>query len=496
MTDKVLTTATDVVCAANSSEAGAAPAAKPAQVAKRRPVIERQEMPAQEPSLRVQNFEEVNLGYALKSAELEASRCLRCKTAPCIGACPVAVNIPGFIRAVADGRLAEAAQILRNTNTLPCITGRVCPQETQCESTCVLSKKGKSVAIGHLERFVADWAMREGNTSAETQADVNKRIAVVGSGPGGLACAGELRRMGYEVTLFEALHTLGGVLRYGIPEFRLPRAIVDYEIEKLIELGVQVVSNVIIGATISLDELLGSLGYQAVYLACGAGYPVFLNIPGENLKGVYSANEFLTRINLMGAAPGSDSATPLLTASDVVVIGGGNTALDAVRTARRMKARHAILAYRRSREEMPARAEEVRHAEEEGVRFEFLVNPVAILGDEHGWVRSVKCSRMELSEPDSSGRRRPIAIADSEFEIPCRVVIEAIGTRANPLLTRDTPQLKLGPRGYIEVDSRGMTSMPGVFAGGDIVRGGASVILAMGDGKSAASSIHRFLTEN
>lgn len=457
--------------------------------------ITRQHMPEQGAGDRSRNFKEVNLGLAAEVARIEADRCLRCREAKCIGGCPVGVDIPHFIEALAEGDLNKAAEILYRENVLPAITGRVCPQETQCEAVCVRSKKGDSVAVGYLERFVADWARENRKEVIEPPPPSGRRVAIVGAGPAGLTCAGQLARQGHAVTVFEALHRPGGVLVYGIPEFRLPKRIVDLEVDKLRALGVEVVCNVVIGQTYTIKELLKEEGFDAVFIANGAGLPVFQGIPGENLKGVYSANEYLTRVNLMGAFR-SDSETPVMRSRRVVVVGGGNTAMDAVRTARRMGADPATLVYRRSRAEMPARAEEVKHAEQEGVTFELLVNPVEVLGTSDGWVRAVKCVRMELGEPDASGRRRPVEIEGSEFEIPCEVFIEAIGTRSNPLLTQTTPELKTNKWGYIEIDERGMTSVPGVFAGGDIVRGAATVILAMGDGKRAAASIHDYLTNH
>lgn len=455
--------------------------------------IARQRMPEQEAGQRSRNFSEVNLGFVSEAAKLEAVRCLRCKNAKCITGCPVGVNIPGFLGALSEGDLAGAAKILFDANVLPGITGRVCPQETQCEAQCVRGGKAEPVGIGYLERFVADWARENMQQNGTRPVLSGKRVAIVGSGPAGLTCAGELAKRGHDVTVFEALHTAGGVLKYGIPEFRLPKDIVDTEVDKLRAIGVKIECNVVIGQTFTISELLGREKFDSVFIANGAGLPVFQGIPGENLKGVFSANEYLTRVNLMGAFKGDKADTPVLRSPAVVVVGGGNTAMDGVRTARRMGADPARLIYRRSREEMPARAEEVKHAEEEGVTFEFLVNPVEVLGDEQGWVRGVRCERMELGEPDASGRRRPVAIKGSEFEIPCEVFIEAIGTRSNPLLTQTTPDLKVNKWGYIEVDENAMTSIPGVFAGGDIVRGAATVILAMGDGKRAAAAIDRYL---
>jgi len=455
--------------------------------------IDRQHMPEQNAEARARNFKEVNLGLATEVARLEADRCLRCREGKCIAGCPVGVDIPHFVEAVADGDLAKAADILYAANVLPGITGRICPQETQCEVCCVRSKKGEPVAVGYLERFVADWARENRHEAIVPPPPTGKRVAIVGAGPAGLTCAGELARRGHAVTIFEALHRPGGVLVYGIPEFRLPKAIVDLEVEKLRQLGVEIVCNVIIGQTYTVKQLMAEEGFDAVFIANGAGLPVFQGIPGENLKGVYSANEYLTRVNLMGAFR-READTPVVRTKQVVVVGGGNTAMDAVRTARRMGADPATLVYRRSRVEMPARAEEIKHAEQEGVVLELLVNPVEILGAADGWVRAVRCIRMELGEPDASGRRRPVPLAGSEFEIPCQVFVEAIGTRANPLLTQTTPELKTNKWGYIEIDEHNMTSVPGVFAGGDIVRGAATVILAMGDGKNTAAAIHDYLT--
>lgn len=454
--------------------------------------IHRQHMPEQDAGLRSRNFREVNQGLAFEAARMEAERCLRCRDAKCVQGCPVGVDIPGFVAALADGDLNKAADILYEANVLPGITGRVCPQETQCESMCIRGKKGSPVAVGYLERFVADWARENRPDQYVPPPPTGKRVAVVGAGPAGLTCAGELAKKGHHVTVFEALHTPGGVLVYGIPEFRLPKKIVAVEVDKLRKLGVEIVCDVIIGRTYTIRELMDQEGFHAVFIANGAGLPVFQGIPGENLKGVYSANEYLTRVNLMGAYR-DDSETPVIRSTQVAVVGGGNVAMDSVRTARRLGADPATLVYRRSRAEMPARVEEVKHAEEEGVKFELLVNPVEILGDDKGWVRGVRCQRMELGEPDASGRRRPVPIEGSEFDIPCQVFIEAIGTKANPLLTQSTPELKLNKWGNIEIDANNMTSIPGVFAGGDIVRGAATVILAMGDGKNSAAAIDKYL---
>ncbi|HET8547458.1 MAG TPA: NADPH-dependent glutamate synthase [Bryobacteraceae bacterium] len=462
---------------------------------KERMKIARQEMPAREAGERNAGFCEVNLGLPEKLAILEAQRCLFCPDPKCVRGCPVSVEISEFIRKLADGDFRGAADSLLRDNALPSVCGRVCPQEKQCELLCVRGKAGSSVAIGYLERFVADWAREHPGPAAELPPPSGYRVAIVGSGPAGLTAAGELARKGHDVTIFEALHEPGGVLVYGIPEFRLPKAIVREEVDALRRLGVKIVCNVIIGRSYTIDDLLREEGFGAVFIANGAGLPVWLGIPGENLKGVYSANEFLTRVNLMRAWD-PESETPVIRPRSAVVIGGGNTAMDGVRTARRLGAEPATLVYRRSRAEMPARVEEVAHAEEEGIVFQFLTNPLAILGDDKGWVRAVLCQRMELGEPDASGRRRPVAVEGSEFEIPCDVVIEAIGTRANPLLTQTTPDLRVNAKGYIDIDENNMTSKSGVFAGGDIVRGAATVILAMGDGKRTAAAIDRYLREN
>ncbi|MCG3138930.1 MAG: Glutamate synthase [NADPH] small chain [Phycisphaerae bacterium] len=456
--------------------------------------ILRQHMPEQDAEQRSHNFEEVNYGLAGTAASMEAQRCLRCKQAKCIEGCPVGVDIPGFVEALAEDDLKKAADILLDANVLPAVTGRVCPQETQCEVQCIRGGKSEPLAIGYLERFVADWARENYQQKFTPPPPSGKRIAVVGAGPAGLTCAGELAKRGHAVTIYEALHRPGGVLLYGIPEFRLPKAIVDQEVNNLRKMGVQIICNVVIGATYTISDLLTAEGFQAVFIANGAGLPVFQGIPGEQLKGVYSANEYLTRVNLMGAFRFPDCDTPVIKSTQVAVVGGGNVAMDSVRTARRLGADPATLIYRRSRQEMPARVEEVKHAEEEGIVLELLCNPIEILGTTDGWVRGVRCQRMALGEPDASGRRRPEPIPGSEFEIPCQVFIEAIGTRANPLLTQSTPELNLNKWGNIVIDENNMTSMPGVFAGGDIVRGAATVILAMGDGKNSALSIHQFLS--
>lgn len=455
--------------------------------------ILRQSMPMRSAQDRAAGFGEVNLGLPLEIAIREAHRCLDCKDPKCVNGCPVQIDIPAFVMYLAAGDLERSADILLRDNALPGISGRVCPQETQCEAVCIRGKKGEPVAIGYLERFVADWAREHRNGRPVESPLSGFKVAIVGAGPAGLTAAGELARRGHAVTLFEALHEPGGVLVYGIPEFRLPKSIVRKEVETLRKLGVKIECNVIIGRTYTIDDLMQELGFDAVFIANGAGLPVFLGIPGENYKGVYSANEFLTRVNLMKAYD-PEAHTPVLHPKKAVVVGGGNVAMDAVRTSRRLGADPATLVYRRSRQEMPARVEEVHHAEEEGIVFAMLTNPLAVLADEMGWVRAVRCQKMQLGEADGSGRRSPIPVPGSEFEIECDVFIEAIGTRANPLLTTTTPDLKLNARGNIQVDSSGMTSKSGVFAGGDIVRGSATVILAMGDGKNAARSIHEYLT--
>ena len=457
---------------------------------KERLAIQRQDVPAQDATARSANFSEVNLGFSETLAQLEAERCLQCKNAKCIEGCPVQVDIPRFVDLVAKGDFAAAATALRSDNCLPAVTGRVCPQESQCEGQCVRGVKGSSVAIGALERFVADWARTNDVGDDAKPTPSGRTVAVVGSGPGGLTAAGELARRGHAVTVFEAFHTPGGVLVYGIPEFRLPKTIVEQEVARLERQGVHLEMNSIVGRTFSIADLRRD--FDAVFIAVGAGLPQFMNIPGENLKGVYSANEYLTRVNLMGAWD-TKSRTPVLKSQRVVVVGGGNVAMDSVRTARRLGATEAIIAYRRGKEELPARLEEIHHAEEEGIRFELLVAPLRVIGNAEGWVSGLECQRMRLGEPDASGRRRPEAVPGSEFVIPCDLVVSAIGTRANPLLTQTCPGLTLNKYGNIVVDDQLMSSLPGVFAGGDIVRGAATVILAMGDGKSAAKSIDAWL---
>jgi glutamate synthase (NADPH) small chain len=459
---------------------------------KQRLQIERQKMDEQPPLIRNANFQEVNLGLPEKIALIEAERCLVCRDPKCVRGCPVMVNIPKFIAHLSEGDIAGAARSLLHDNALPSVTGRVCPQETQCEVECIRGHKGLPVAIGYLERYVGDWVRGySGDLKLETAPPSGRKVAVVGSGPGGLTAAGEVARMGHDVTVYEALHTPGGVLVYGIPEFRLPKKIVEAEVARLEQAGVKIVCNTVIGRTYTIQELQRS--FDAVFVANGAGLPVFMNVPGENLKGVYSANEYLTRVNLMAAYDFPRSDTPVLKGKRIATVGGGNVAMDSARTAQRLGAESSMIVYRRTRKEMPARAEEVHHAEDEGIKFEFLVAPVEVLGNEKKWVTGLKCVRMQLGEPDASGRARPVVVPGSDFVIPCDVVVVAVGTRANPLLTATCPDLNLNKWGNIVVDDNLMTSLPGVFAGGDIVRGAATVILAMGDGKRAAQSIHAYL---
>jgi glutamate synthase (NADPH/NADH) small chain len=448
-------------------------------------------MREQDPKVRIRNFEEVPFGYTLEEAVSEAERCLQCKRAPCIQGCPVNINIPKFIREIREGDFRAAIRTIKETNNLPAICGRVCPQETQCQAVCTLGKKYEPVAIGRLERFVADWEYEHGVELPEVGKPTGFRVAVVGSGPAGLTCAADLRRFGHEVTIFEALHEPGGVLMYGIPEFRLPKRIVRAEIENLLKMGVELKLNVVVGRTVTIDELFAS-GYHAVFVGSGAGLPKFLGIPGENLIGIYSANEFLTRVNLMRAYLFPEYDTPIKVGKRVAVVGGGNVAMDAARTALRLGAERVVVLYRRTEAEMPARREEVHHAKEEGVEFEFLVNPVRFL-DTGGKVSGVECIRMELGEPDESGRRRPIPIPNSNFVIPVDTVIVAIGNDPHPLVPRTTPGLATTKHGTIVADEEGRTSREGVFAGGDIVTGAATVISAMGAGKRAALAIHRYL---
>lgn len=451
------------------------------------------EMPVQDPLVRNKNFEEVALGYTPEMAMEEAARCLGCKHRPCVAGCPVSVQIPDFIARVAEGDFAGAYRVIRQTNALPAVCGRVCPQESQCESRCVRGIKGEPVAIGRLERFVADWA-RENLAGEEVSPAFNgHRVAVIGAGPAGLTCAGELAKLGYGVTIFEALHTPGGVLSYGIPEFRLPKYIVAKEVEGLQKLGVEIRTNMVIGRVESVDELMDE-GYEAVFIGSGAGLPSFMGIEGEALSGVYSANEYLTRVNLMKAyREGYD--TPIRRSRSTIVVGGGNVAMDAARCAKRLGAEVTVV-YRRSEEEMPARREEIHHAKEEEVQFRLLCNPVRILDDGNGNVRAVECIEMRLGEPDASGRRRPEPVAGSEFFIEADTVIMALGTSPNPLLHRTTPGITVNRRGCIIADEATMaTEKAGVYAGGDAVTGAATVILAMGAGKTAAASIHEYLSQ-
>ena len=455
--------------------------------------IPRHEMPCQDPLVRAHNFEEVALGYTQETAVEEAKRCLQCKKPLCITGCPVEVLIPDFIKQIAEGDFEESAKVLKIKNSLPAVCGRVCPQEAQCESKCILGIKGESVAIGRLERFAADFGMKSSEATFEKVEPTGKRVAIVGAGPSGLACAGDLAKAGHAVTVFEALHVAGGVLMYGIPQFRLPKEIVQTEIANLKKMGVEILTNQVVGKITSVDELMEN-GYDAVFIGTGAGLPYFMEIPGENLNGVYSANEFLTRTNLMKGYKFPDYATPVKVGKNVAVLGAGNVAMDSARTALRLGAENVYIIYRRSRAEMPARNEELEHAEEEGIQFRLLTNPVSIQGDERGWVNSLTCLRYELGEPDASGRRSPIAIKGSEFDIPMDTVVVAIGQGPNPLVTTSTPGLDLNKRGNIVADDETlMTSKPGVFAGGDIVTGAATVILAMGAGKKAAAGIDQYL---
>jgi len=458
----------------------------------------RNPMPERDAAERARSFAEVGFGYAEETAQAEAARCLQCRNAPCINGCPVGVDIKSFIGKMIEGDYRAAVAVLKSYNALPAVCGRVCPQEEQCEALCTLGKRGEPVAIGRLERWLGDYdlACEMGSRCVpEVGEDSGYRVAVVGSGPAGLACAGELRRFGHSVSILESLHATGGVLSYGIPEFRLPKSIVASEVGMLEAMGVEIRCNAIVGATYTLDELTGSEGFDAVFLGNGAGLPVFMGVPGENLNGVYSANEFLTRVNLMHAYEFPEVDTPVWRGRKVVVVGGGNVAMDAARTALRLGAQEVSLVYRRTEEEMPARKEEVHHAREEGVRFEMLCSPEAVTGHE-GWVTGLVVNRMELGEPDASGRRAPVCVLDSAFTIECDTVIVAIGTRANPLIAKTAPGLELSRRGHIVADERGATSLPGVFAGGDVVTGSATVIRAMGAGKIAARSIDEWLKDS
>lgn len=490
--------------------------------------IDRLQPREQDPAVRAHNFEEVCYGFTPEEAKLEATRCLHCKNPRCVPSCPVGIDIPGFIARVKDGDFGGAMDAISRDSTLPAICGRVCPQETQCEGSCILGVRGKSVAIGHLERFVADWAREhpddnnapgqeraaeeqdtesastaaghetgktaEAGAGGQSDSGASKqKVAVIGSGPSGLACAGDLAKKGYKVTIYEALHKAGGVLVYGIPEFRLPKdTVVRHEVDAIRSLGVDIQTDVVIGKTITIDSMLGDMGYDAVYIASGAGLPRFMGIPGENLNGVYSANEFLTRNNLMKAFL-PEALTPIKAGRKAVVVGGGNVAMDAARTALRLGADVTIV-YRRTEVELPARKEEVRHAMQEGIHFQMLTNPVEILGDEAGKVNAVRCIRMELGEPDESGRRSPVPIPESEFEIATDTVIMALGTSPNPMIARSTSGLETNRRGCLSADQEGRTTRKGIFAGGDAVSGAATVILAMGAGRKAAASIDAYLT--
>ena len=458
--------------------------------------LEKHKMPEQDPKIRAHNFEEVALGYDEKTAIAEAERCLNCKVPQCRKGCPVSVRIPEFIQKIKARDFAAAIEIIKSDNALPAVCGRVCPQENQCEKLCILAKKGEAVGIGRLERFAADWQLAQGEeiNPIEFAPDAQK-VAVIGAGPAGLSCAGDLAKKGYRVTIFEALHVAGGVLSYGIPEFRLPKdGVVRKEVENLEKLGVKIELNSVVGRLYTVDELMQEEGFDAVFVGTGAGLPHFMNIPGENLNGVYSANEFLTRCNLMKAYRFPDFATPIHVGKNVAVVGGGNVAMDAARTALRLGAEHVYIVYRRSEEELPARREEVHHAKEEGIDFRLLNNPVEVLGNEEGWVCGLRCIKMELGEPDDSGRRRPVPVAGSEFELAVDTVIMSIGTGPNPIVATTTPGMDTTKRGNIVADEEtGATTKEGVFAGGDIVTGAATVILAMGAGKKAAAAIDEYL---
>ena len=455
----------------------------------------REAMPLQDPKVRRANFDEVALGYTREQAVSEAQRCLGCKKQPCVDGCPVEIDIPAFVALVGEGKFSEAGAKIRETNSLPAVCGRVCPQEDQCEKQCVLGKKWEPLAIGRLERFVADYEMKEGDIGVpELPPPTGKKVAIVGSGPAGLTVAGDLARMGHEVTVFEALHKPGGVLVYGIPEFRLPKEIVRREVEYIEKLGVKVVCNFVVGMTRTIEELLTEEGYHAVFVATGAGLPYFMSIPGENLNGVYSANEFLTRSNLMKAYRFPEYDTPIKRVKRVAVVGGGNVAMDSVRTAMRLGADEVYCIYRRSRAEMPAREEEIEHAIEEEMILRELTNPVKIIGDENDWVKEIECIKMELGEPDASGRRRPVPVEGSEFRTAVDAVVIAIGQGPNPLVPTTTPGLETTKWGNIIADEEtGETSLKGVYAGGDIVTGAATVILAMGAGRKSAAAISEYL---
>lgn len=463
--------------------------------------IPMQEMPAQEPKVRAKNIQEVTLGYFEEQVKLEAERCLQCKNAPCIKGCPVEINIPGFIKAAAEGDYQKSVNIIKESSMLPAICGRVCPQETQCMAECTVGKSlkdmDKSVAIGRIERFVADWERAKGNMSVpEIAPSTGKKVGIVGSGPAGLTAAADVRKAGHEVVLFEAFHKLGGVMIYGIPEFRLPKEILDKEIDNLLSMGVKIKRNFLVGRTRKVKDLIEKDGFDALFIGTGAGLPNFMNIEGENLVGVSSANEFLTRANLMKAYTPDKADTPIFTGKRTAVIGGGNVAMDAARMALRVGAEEVYVIYRRTENEMPARREEVAHAKEEGIIFSFLSSPVRILGDETGKVRGIECLKYVLGEPDDSGRRKPVAVKGSEFTLEMDSVIMALGNSSNPLISQTAPEIGVNKWGNITVDEDGKTSMDKVYAGGDIVLGAATVILAMGEGRRAAASINKLLADN
>ena len=449
-------------------------------------------MPEQDPKVRARNFEEVSYGYTEEMAVEEAQRCLHCKHMPCVSGCPVNVQIPKFIQLIAEHKFADACAAIKETSALPAVCGRVCPQETQCEAKCVRGIKGEPVAIGRLERFAADWDMKNGKNEVVKPESNGHKVAVIGAGPAGLTCAGDLAKKGYEVTIFEAFHKAGGVLVYGIPEFRLPKAIVQKEVEGLEKMGVKVMTDMVIGKVLSIDELMDDMGFEAVFIGSGAGLPMFMGIEGEDLVGVSSANEFLTRINLMKAYR-DDYDTPIRKGKNVAVVGGGNVAMDAARSAMRLGAEHVYIIYRRSEAELPARREEVHHAKEEGIEFVLMTNPVKIHGDENANVKSIECIKMELGEPDASGRRRPIPVEGSNFEIPVDTVIMSLGTSPNPLIRTTTEGLEANKKGCLVADEHMATTREGVYAGGDAVTGAATVILAMGAGKTAAASIDEYI---
>ena len=457
-------------------------------------VLKKVQVREQEPQVRAKNFDEVCLGYNKEEAMCEAERCINCKNAQCIKGCPVSINIPAFIEQVKLGNIEQAYQIISESSALPAVCGRVCPQESQCEGKCIRGIKGDPISIGKLERFVADWARENGIKPTPAKEKLGKKVAVIGSGPAGLTCAGDLAKLGYDVTIFEALHEAGGVLVYGIPEFRLPKeAVVRKEIENVISLGVKIEKNVIVGKSVTIDELIEEEGFEAVFIGSGAGLPKFMGIPGENANGVFSANEYLTRSNLMKAFK-EDSNTPIMRGKKVAVVGGGNVAMDAARTALRLGAEVHIV-YRRSEEELPARVEEVHHAKEEGIIFDLLTNPVEILEDENNWVRGIRCIKMELGEPDASGRRKPVEVEGSEFDMEVDTVIMSLGTSPNPLISSTTEGLETNKWKCIVADEEfGKTTKEGVYAGGDAVTGAATVILAMGAGKAAAKGIHQYLS--